>query len=197
MSAAITKAELAEYRESEYPDAPPLAYVLRARFYQRWFRIHTLPSSKRYAESGQERRVILDRHNAILERMVGPDRPFAPDLFSCYSETVDTASPPTWLAGRLAEFHVFSTVELENEASLAGFWHSYMVPSVWRVTAFDDLLRQVADDVVADVLFVSIEKRTAYAPYDGGADAFLHAPAERDALRDEFAAWLPDTSDGL
>ena len=44
----------------------PVAYELRDRHADRWVRFHSLPQSKRYAETEDEYEIILDRHHQVL-----------------------------------------------------------------------------------------------------------------------------------
>jgi len=85
---------------------------------------------------------------------------------------------------------------MENGLS-AGYWHFFMAELVWRPGTADALLRQVADDVVSNVLFVSAEQATVFAPYDGGADVFLTSAFGRDMLRNRYAARLSSHPQGL
>jgi hypothetical protein len=37
---------------NHYPEAPPVGFLLRQVYSDRWLRIHSLPGSKRYASRG-------------------------------------------------------------------------------------------------------------------------------------------------
>ena len=47
----MTAEAFQHYWTRTYPDCPPVGFRLRAAYQARWFRIHSLPASKRYAES--------------------------------------------------------------------------------------------------------------------------------------------------
>ena len=51
-------------------DVPPLGNWIR-EWHDRWVRFHTLPDSKRYAESAAERATVLHRYNTVLDAMFG------------------------------------------------------------------------------------------------------------------------------
>lgn len=51
----------------------PIGCALSARHPDRWVRFHSLPDSKRYAETEQEYEVILDRHHRVLAEL-GADK---------------------------------------------------------------------------------------------------------------------------
>src|SRR5882757_3514011 len=55
-----------QYWEKTFLDCPPIGYFLREAFPEIWFRIHTLPLSKRYADTPEETAEILRRHNTVL-----------------------------------------------------------------------------------------------------------------------------------
>lgn len=47
--------------EQRWPDCPPLAHELKSSYEDRWVRFHSLPESKRYAETEDEYEVLLGR----------------------------------------------------------------------------------------------------------------------------------------
>jgi hypothetical protein len=61
----------------------------------------------------------------------------------------------------------------------------------------NDLLTMIADDVIANVLFVGVKQGFLYHPYDGGADIILASQVERDRMRSKYAAWLSKHPEGL
>jgi len=70
-------------------------------------------------------------------------------------------------------------------------------PVIWQPHAFDHLIRAVADEDHGPALFANIQHRTAYAPYDGGADFFLDSPESASWLKRQWASWLSSRADGL
>ncbi|MFE9921083.1 hypothetical protein ACFYQA_05755 [Streptomyces sp. NPDC005774] len=75
--------------------------------------------------------------------------------------------------------------------------HLFTVRRPWRRGCVDDLLRDVADDKVADVLITDTRLQRIHHPYDGGADVFLTATEERDRMRNRYATWFSSHSAGL
>ncbi len=172
-----------------------MGYRLREDYGSRWFRIHTLPNSKRYAEGEEEYREILRRHNDVLTEVLGDDEPFILVLtsYSMTSTPVDLA--PT-IAKQYAGIQSFLSACMEDGLS-GGYWHFFMATLSWQSGMTDTLLQQVADDVAGNVLFVSMGHTTVYHPYDGGADVILPSPAARDAMRNHYASWLSSHPLGL
>ncbi|WP_049064765.1 DUF3885 domain-containing protein, partial [Acinetobacter baumannii] len=50
-----------------YPNKLPISHCFRQYFSQFWFRIHSLPESKRYADTPAEYELLLNRHNQIID----------------------------------------------------------------------------------------------------------------------------------
>src|SRR5919199_5145539 len=56
---------------SNYPLTPPIAYLLKEAYPERWFRIDSLPESKGYHEDESELDTILSRHNTLITDILG------------------------------------------------------------------------------------------------------------------------------
>lgn len=52
------------------------------------------------------------------------------------------------------------------------------------------LLRMVAEDVIANVLMVCVEKNCIYHPYHGGADIVLESERVADKMKKMYADWI-------
>lgn len=64
-------AHLTDLWEGRWPMASPLGYELRVAYAEQWVRFHSLPESKRYAESDDEYAEILRRHRTVLRELHG------------------------------------------------------------------------------------------------------------------------------
>lgn len=67
----MTKEEFQRFRTEDYPETPPINYLFKHHLKSRRLRIHSLPESKRYAETKEERAILLHRQNAIIDDLVG------------------------------------------------------------------------------------------------------------------------------
>ena len=65
--------ELTSLWERSWSGSDPLGYVLREEHADRWVRFHSLPESKRHAESPDEYDEILRRHRTVLRELHGSD----------------------------------------------------------------------------------------------------------------------------
>ncbi len=178
-----------------YPDAPPVGYMLREAYVERWFRIHTLPNSERYPESDEEMAEILRRHHTLLTDVIGAASFVL--VLTGYSETPRPVLSNEWLRDSYPDSQPFASIKMNTEADAETYWHFFMVTRRGEPNAFDDLLRRVAEEIVANVLFVNLDNSAIYAPYDGGADVILPSSPLRDAMRERYATWLSTEPTGL
>jgi hypothetical protein len=164
--------------------------MLRGPYRDVWVRFHSLPESKRYAEDEAEYAVVLERYNSVLDELfAGTD---------VYVITAVWTAEPDVPAGRLSMGYWRSLlVEDDPDLKLRTYWHLFVTRLPWRRGCIDDLLRNVADDRVANVLITDTRMQRIHHPYDGGADVFLPTPEERDRLRDRYADWLSIYPTGL
>jgi hypothetical protein len=70
-------------------------------------------------------------------------------------------------------------------------------PIRWLAGHFDVVIRAVADEVAPIIIFTNLQARTAYVPYDGGADLICESEHHVDDLREKFSSWLPSNPMGL
>ena len=168
-----------------YDDQVPLAYQLRQRNQELWFRIHSLPESKRYAENESETREILHRHNTVASEILGEGALcvwFVPDyVFHRKSST-------------FGEFVGNWFCDYEDDSAQITLFAALIS---WQHRRFDAVLRLVADDVVRYVSWMNLESGEIFAPYDGGADLFLNSEERRDKLHEKYKEWLSKHPQGL
>ena len=58
--------------EQNWPGSRPAADELKSLFRDRWVRFHSLPGSKRYADTEAEYEILLYRHHTVLLELAGP-----------------------------------------------------------------------------------------------------------------------------
>lgn len=178
-----------EWRSS-FGDALPARFLCRAALADRWLRVHSLPDSKRYAETGAERAELLYRQNAVASYVLG-------DVANCQLLITRFGKTPVWspsealpLNGR-TPMHVLSAGDEDDELQFFG------LQVRWQPATFDELILAVADDRTGPVLFADIQHGCIYAPYDGGADLFFRTPGAATRAHEQFRAWLPARENGL
>jgi hypothetical protein len=60
----MTEIEFIDYWNKEYPKTIPINHQLKLIYQDRWFRIHSLPESKRYAETKSE--LFIGNENDLI-----------------------------------------------------------------------------------------------------------------------------------
>jgi hypothetical protein len=169
-----------------FPNTEPIAYALKTAFPMRWVRFHSLPDSKRYPESEEEFRIVIERHNAVLASLTGSSSRVALLTTFCTWE----ATPPQRSDSSSAVY--WRTVPMEES-----YWHLFAEECVWRSGLFDALVRRVAMDEVANILICDLSCDWVLHPYDGGMDVILPSAASRDLLKAQFRDWQSSRPDGL
>jgi hypothetical protein len=164
----------------------PISYELRDRHADRWVRFHSLPGSKRYAETESEYAVILDRHHTVLTELGTGGGLYV--IAGYFEETAGLVGRPDprvhsgavfWRAVQPDE-HTYFEIPLHLHASC--------VPHTQA--ALDPILRATADEGLVYVIIAPADLRWLYHPYDGGADVIATSERERDTLKHRHATWL-------
>lgn len=165
----------------------------------RWVRMHSLPESKRYADSDEEYGELLRRYFVELDELRGEEAVLTVVTFSF---AFSTSSRPVRRASLLAEllprpryWRSVSEGYPENEEQI---WaHAYVHKLHRNAPALRELYRLVADDRTGDVIVTGSEVTWVQCPYDGGADLVLESPAQRDRVSELFAEWRSPWDHGL
>lgn len=166
-------------------DSPPIAHDLRKSCASRWVRFHSLPDSKRYAESELEYCEILARHNKIIGTFVA-EGDLLHLLTAGYSENLSPERSYPELVAIDPNAEPWRSVQIEES------WYFHVFHSVirWSKGIADPILRLVADDVVREVVFVEEAGLWAYHPYDGGGDVICPDVEARNELAIGYSNWL-------
>jgi hypothetical protein len=193
----MTEIEFIDYWNKEYPESFPINHELKWVYPDRWFRIHSLPKSKRYAESAGEYNIILDRQNQLINDMVGEESEIIILFGLCtndttnenYKELTDFREFQKVLS---IDFHKERPEENENEM----YYDIYIKTEKWKNGKRDEILKAIADDEIS-AMFVSPSKKCVIAPYDGGVDVIVDSTEKRDKLKDKYRDWLSYREDGM
>ncbi|WP_447004873.1 DUF3885 domain-containing protein [Saccharothrix isguenensis] len=161
----------------------PAADDLKRAYPERWVRFHSLPESKRYAENEAEYATVLDRYNTALDELFAGE-----DVYVITMRWREDPKPGT---------DYWTTICTDPDRDDPTYWHLYARRIPWTTGAIDPLLRDVADDVEANVMITDVAMTRIHHPYDGGADVLLPTSEERDALKARHAEWLSRHPMGL
>ncbi len=177
-----------------FGDVLPAAFLCRGPLRERWLRIHSLPDARRYAGDRSEAAEMLLRQNAVAEDLLG-DGALCLLIFARWNWN-DAARWPRdepmrrALAGRRPELMLRADADGDPFAFFA-------VPVTWRRGRFDDLILACANDQTGPMLFANVQRRSIYAPYDGGADLFFGTPDDVAPARERHRAWLSSLASGM
>jgi hypothetical protein len=181
-----------------FPRCPPLRFLLRDVYPERWLRVHSLPAAKRLPTGPEDEREMLRRHEFVADRMLRTSR--AGGLVVAYANGYSGRPMPPSVVGfdlelmrewadqwrsdqRLAE----DLEEIVFAASIFSYHHGL----------FSQLMCEVAYGKTAPLLFFAMDSGLVYSPYDGGADLFFESTATRDSAKIELVGWLSERADGL
>lgn len=181
---------LTETWERRWPGALPISWMLKQDLSDTWVRFHSLPGSKRYADSDDEYEILLERHHQVLSELQGGS---ARDLLlvRTWAEAGGTfsASKDFRLAARTTPlWQTFP--DRDDSAGDPVRWYTFVDRIAPTREALDPLLRRIADDEDRAIL-TNDQLDWLYAPYDGGADVIVETVDRRDQLRTLHTDWLP------
>lgn len=167
----------------------------------RWFRVHSLPDSQRYAADQVEWALLLERQNKVLTDILGEGADillvtgdhyaqgqFAADLWP----DVDALEGIDFTALPGIDLHL-----LDPDLFVDGWtYQPKYAQQVWQAGAFNSLLRAIADDL-GRAYFISLQTGALAAPYDGGIDFVMPDQQARDRAKQNYKAWISKRPDGL
>ncbi len=169
----------------------------------RWFRFHSLPESKRYAEDETEVAELLARQNTVLLDVIGTndecvlvsgsyaDSPLIETLKSC----------PALAEFEFQEFvrlskQDFDPEELEPDEEPVYLTLFYAAHKLKR-GSLDEVLLFISNEQIVNFFVVSCERQRIFAPYDGGVDVILKDAKERNEFKAKYKDWLSRHPAGL
>lgn len=158
---------------------------------ENWVRFHSLPGSKRYADNGAERAIVLDRANTLARYVLGETGP----CWLVQTRPHFTEEPEWWSRSVAAS----QEYQLQNEFQFRdedGNWDVYAALTVWVSGRFDRLIMSIANDESQHTLWMSAESGAVFSPYDGGTDLFLPSQDDVNVLKRECGEWLSPRADG-
>lgn len=182
---------------SEVAAVAPVGHALRKVLSSHWTRFHSLPESKRYAESDTERDELRRRHLTVANVLFRSGEP----IFvyrSRYFEKRLRGKAKHLLAGRQLQESVVKLpvrvgAQLADEDEILSV---RALTTTWQPDFFLELLQQIADDRESGVSFVSPHSRNIYCPYDGGMDLFTFSVSAAE-LAARYSGWQSSRPDRL
>ena len=197
----MTAEQFTRFWQSTYPDTVPISHFLKHDYHERWFRIHSLPLSKRYADTPEEWNILLSRQNEIFTDILG-------DNYRVILVTGDynfkkpkakhvTKSEPAFKDYSFTrigdiDLHILSDMQYTD----GQVYRPAIADTIWEPGRHDVLLREIANDGI-EAFFISEINDAIVAPYDGGVDFVLKDAVTRDLYKEKYKDWLSAREDGL
>jgi hypothetical protein len=177
-----SKESFLAYWNNLYPETPPINYFFKERLKKRWLRIHSLPESKRYAESKEEWDVLLQRQNNVISNLIDEQELIKVvinfiEIDNCLFKSFD-----------FINIGVFKDMERET------VFQSFLFETIWQANSLNPLLIMIAQDEMRAFI---IAKDCLIAPYDGGMDLIFKDGYTKGLYKEKYKAWLSKREDGL
>jgi len=179
---------------SEFTELAPVGHVLRNHLYERWTRFHSLPESKRYAESAVEYEELLARHSSVASELFQVGEVIY--VFRSHlGEKRLKGRHRHQVAGRqLREMVLKLPTGLHTKDEDDDQYCVRALVTTWIPDFFETLTRDIADWKESGIAFVSPSTKNVYCPYDGGMDVFLFS-ASPSTLEGKYRSWMSDRED--
>lgn len=177
----------------------PVGYRLRGSGAANWVRFHSLPNSKRYADSDDERLTILQRQNLLATEVLKSDPCWLVQthwVTPARMMDVADANDPFAATRQFGLEPAFEFADGDGDEDAAG-WRVHAGRTRWTDGAFDEVLTSIAEERAGPTLWISETTGSIFAPYDGGIDLFLAEPEEAASLKAKHSGWLSSHPGGL
>ncbi|NKB26467.1 MAG: hypothetical protein GKR99_02440 [Rhodobacteraceae bacterium] len=175
-----------------FGETPPLAHVLRHDFFECWTRFHALPEAKRYADTDDERAIVLCRANKLATACFGERT----RIWVATGHFTDLPAEDDDITVRMNITKAMTWVDCSDREEDQSEMTFFAVAFDWKPHALDNLFVEIANFQERAILF-SQETRTVLAPYDGGFDIISLRPGLIGALESDYRAWMSTRPDRL
>ena len=197
----MTAEQFNKFWASAYLDTVLIQHHFRHNFSERWFRIHSLPESKRYAEDDNEWEILLDRQNKIISDLLNGNSNFLLITGGHSSEGYIELHPIEEVDSiKEISFVSLNPIDLNkvspDEYDKGQFYTPMFSEQNWQSQKFDSLLKDIAVDNLR-AFFISVDNELIIAPYDGGVDFILKDTKTRDFYKQKYSSWLSARQYGL
>ncbi|WP_116795545.1 hypothetical protein [Flavobacterium sp. 103] len=196
----MTKEEFKTFWNLMYPNTIPISYLFKNNHSQKWFRIHSLPKSKRYPESENEWGILLERQNQIITDLFGEN-----EKILLVTGEYNWGERTTFITDEEEVFKQYKFLRLDNidmfeynsdDYDKGEIYRPAFAEIIWNLNHYDKLLKEIAINNVS-AFFVSIVKNIIVVPYDGGIDFIFKDSQTRDSYKEKYKEWLSEREDGL
>jgi hypothetical protein len=163
-----------------YGSALPFGHSLRMN--HRTIRFYALRGAKRYATTPEEEAEIRRRAHGIAGALFDAES----DIWRVHCVHVDARDD--------ADARSAAALPILDEVFEPWSEERFRVHAIlerWEPSKHEALLHDLAEDVVANVLFFDATRGTVFAPYDGGFDVMFASDDAYEAMRGFEPTWSP------
>jgi hypothetical protein len=186
--------------QQHFLNCPPISYLFKHRLTDRWFRFHSLPESKRYAEDKADIIKLLDRQNTVLIDVIGTGT-CTLVLGNYSSSPFFEKQCPVTSKLEFQEFLKLSKQDFDPDESELGeepiYLNLFCATHNLKANSLDEILLCVAEWKIVNFFVINCDRERIFAPYDGGVDVILKNIKERDEFREKYKNWLSSHPQGL
>ena len=175
----VSLRRMSAFDDTQFSEIYPVSFIMRNNLPNNWFRIHSLPESKRYPESETEWDMLIQRHRAISGKVLveGGKCRIHYSLFDDSGFPKELTPSLNWSCARLQRYGDDQMIYIQSaEAN-------------WSFDAFSPWIRRRSEDELGWISFHALDTDAIYSPYDGGADIFSMNPTFLARIRSSFSAW--------
>lgn len=197
----MTKDEFYTLWILNYSETAQISHIFKRIFSNRWFRIHSLPESKRYADNESEWETLLLRQNEIITELFGLDT----NVFLVAGEYDWDNERKIHTTQNKDVLKEYSFTQLDNidlyklnsdDYNNGEIYRPAFAETIWKPKQHDKLLKEIGADNTR-AFFVSFDKNIIVAPYDGGIDFILKDSPTKDFYKSKYSQYLSKREDGM
>jgi hypothetical protein len=178
----MTKEEFEKFWAENYSETPPINYLFKHNLKRRWLRIHSMPESKRYAQTKEESDALLNRQNSIID-----------DLIPQNSE-IKVVVNFIEIDSFLFRMFNFTNIGVFVDDKAEAVFQTFIFETTWETNGLNPMLIEIADDNLRAFI---IGEDCLIAPYDGGMDLIFRDETTKYFYKRKYKNWLSEREDGL
>jgi hypothetical protein len=178
----MTKEEFQQLWAENYPETLPINYLFKHNLHHRWLRIHSLPESKRYAQTKEESDALLNRQNTVID-----------DLIQQNSE-INVVVNFIDIDSFLFRMFNFTNIGVFVDDKTEAVFQSFIFETTWETNSLNPMLIEIADDNLRAFI---IGEDCLISPYDGGMDLIFKDEPTKYVYKRKYKSWLSEREDGL
>jgi hypothetical protein len=181
----MNRIQIKNYWQQNFPLCPPINYLFKIFYTDRWLRIHSLPSSKRYADTAAEWKILFETQNQILNDVFTENEEIIifTGVYSNSKITFEENNLGDNAALKQFEFQPLDKIDLyamtKDYCEEDTFYTPYFTSIIYKSNTYNELLKSIANDEIR-AFFLNTKTNTIVAPYDGGIDIIFTNEYQRN-----------------